>query len=126
MAAAEKVHTPVIQTGQVSQIVIGLMVVVGLIFAIAWMARNVLHIKPAVHGKFRILGGVNMGAREKVVLLEVGDTQLVLGVSPGRIQTLHVLDEPLPTEEKPTQEKLTFSRVLKHLNNNQGGGANAH
>jgi flagellar protein FliO/FliZ len=30
-----------------------------------------------------------------VVLLEVGRTQLLVGLAPGRVQTLHVLDEPV-------------------------------
>jgi flagellar protein FliO/FliZ len=36
-----------------------------------------------------------MGARERVVLIQAGETQLLLGVAPGRVQTLHVLDQPL-------------------------------
>jgi len=32
-------------------------------------------------------------------LLQVGEQQLLLGVAPGRVQTLHVLEQPL---EQPT------------------------
>ena len=40
-----------------------------------------------------------MGPRERVVLLQVGNAQLLLGVTPGRIQSLHVLDEPVSEYE---------------------------
>ncbi len=52
-----------------------------------------------------------MGPRERVVLVQVGKQQLLLGVAPGRIQTLHVLDEPVTDATSPTPsafvEKLT-------------------
>ncbi|MEQ1529988.1 MAG: flagellar biosynthetic protein FliO [Methylococcales bacterium] len=42
--------------------------------------------------KMRIVSGISLGMREKVLLLQVGKKQLVLGVTPGRIETLHVLE----------------------------------
>ncbi len=42
--------------------------------------------------KMRIVGGLSLGMREKVILLQVGKKQLVLGVTPGRIDALHVLE----------------------------------
>ena len=39
-----------------------------------------------------IKGGVQIGAKERVVWMQAGDTHLLLGVSPGRVQTLHVFD----------------------------------
>jgi flagellar protein FliO/FliZ len=57
--------------------------------------------------KMRVVGGLSLGIREKVILLQVGKKQLVLGVTPGRIDTLHVLegddclnkDEVLPSSK---------------------------
>ncbi|MCK5189606.1 MAG: flagellar biosynthetic protein FliO, partial [Methylococcales bacterium] len=43
-------------------------------------------------GKMTVLGGLSLGMREKVILLQVGKKQLILGVTPGRIETLHVLE----------------------------------
>ena len=39
----------------------------------------------------RVVGGVSVGTRERVVVLEVADTWLVVGVAPGQVQTLHTL-----------------------------------
>lgn len=101
---------PGLAGAQVLQMLIGLAVVLLLIGGLAWVLRNVLRVQPGVHGQMRVLGGLSLGARERVVLVEVGATQLVLGVSPGRVQTLHVLEEPL--REPPEREETGFARQL--------------
>lgn len=77
------------------QLTLGMLMVLGLIVGIAWLLKRTGRFQLAAGGGLRILGGLSMGARERVVLLQVGDTQLLVGVAPGRVQTLHVLDRPL-------------------------------
>ena len=86
---------PVI-VGSLWQLMLGLAVVLGAIAAAAWLLRRFGRVSSAIGGIIKIVGGVSMGPRERVVLLQVGNTQLLLGVTPGRIQSLHVLDEPVP------------------------------
>ena len=66
----------------------------------------------AAAGSLRVLGGLSMGTRERVVLIQVGETQLLLGVAPGRVQTLHVLEEPIPTSEASKPGKGNFAASL--------------
>jgi flagellar protein FliO/FliZ len=77
------------------QLTLGLLVVLGLIIVIAWLLKRTGRFQMAAGGGLRILGGLSMGSRERVVLIQAGNTQLLLGVAPGRVQTLHVLDQPL-------------------------------
>jgi len=77
------------------QLTLGMLLVLGLIVAIAWLLKRSGRFQMAAGGGLRILGGLSMGTRERVVLLQVGETQLLVGVAPGRLQTLHVLDKPL-------------------------------
>jgi flagellar protein FliO/FliZ len=77
------------------QLTLGLLAVLAAIALVAWLMRRVGRFQSGVGGAMRILGGLSMGARERVVLIQVGDTQLLLGVAPGRVQTLHVLPEPI-------------------------------
>ncbi|MEN8261158.1 MAG: flagellar biosynthetic protein FliO [Pseudomonadota bacterium] len=72
---------------------VGLMVVLAAIFACAWLVRKLGALPAGAAGALRVVGGISLGARERVVLLQAGKKQLILGVSPGRIQTLHVFDE---------------------------------
>lgn len=41
----------------------------------------------------KIIGGVALGPRERIVLLEVGNEWLVIGIVPGQIRTLHRLEK---------------------------------
>jgi flagellar protein FliO/FliZ len=48
-------------------------------------------------GRVNVLGGVSLGAREKAVLLTVEGRRLLVGVAPGQVSTLMVLDEEAET-----------------------------
>ncbi len=78
------------------QLTLGMLMVLALIVGLAWVLKRTGRFQMAAGGGLRILGGLSMGARERVVLLQVGEIQLLVGVAPGRVQTLHVLEQPLP------------------------------
>jgi flagellar protein FliO/FliZ len=90
----------------------GLLAVLALVLVLAWVLRYVMQVRPGAHGQLRIVGGLSMGPRERVVLVDVAGTQLLLGVSPGRIQTLHVLDEPVPETSRHAMAETPFARQL--------------
>ncbi len=77
------------------QLTLGMLLVLSLILAIAWLLKRSGRFQVGAGGGLRILGGLSMGSRERVVLIQAGETQLLLGVAPGRVQTLYVLDQPL-------------------------------
>jgi flagellar protein FliO/FliZ len=100
------------------QLTLGMLLVLGLILGIAWVLKRTGRFQMAAGGGLRILGGLSMGARERVVLLQVGETQLLVGVAPGRVQTLHVLDEPLAERRNLSAQSVPgfadqLSRMLK-------------
>ena len=86
-------------TGEMLRVVLGLALVLGLIVALAWGLRRLGGPGAGAGGRLRVLAGVAVGNRERVVLLQAGETQLLLGVAPGRVQTLHVLERPLEAVE---------------------------
>ena len=83
--------------GGLVKIGFGLLIVVALIVALSWGMRRMGGLVGVGAGALRILGGLSVGTRERVVLIQVGDQQLLLGVAPGSVKTLHVLEEPIPT-----------------------------
>ncbi|WP_297526434.1 flagellar biosynthetic protein FliO [Thiohalobacter sp.] len=105
--------------GQIVQLLLGLAAVMLLIFGMAWLLRRVTGQGALANGALRIVGGLSMGARERIVLVQVGDTQLLVGVAPGRVQTLHVLPEPLPVETAE-QGGAGFQRVLGQVLGGRG------
>ncbi len=98
--------------GNLLQLILGLAAVLLVIGAIAWATRRMGRFQSAAGGGLRILGGLSMGARERVVLVQVGSRQLLLGVAPGRVQTLHVLEENLG-ETAPGSEASGFAANLQ-------------
>lgn len=104
-------------TGSLLQTTLGLIAVLAIIGAAAWFVKRMGFAYTGISGRLKIIGGLSVGTREKVVLLQVGEEQLLLGVAPGQIRTLHVLQEPvLPVEgetEKPESFAARLQSVLK-------------
>ena len=82
-----------IGSGAVMETIAGLLVIVLLIFALGWLLRRFGGLSTAGKGGISVLGGVSLGPRERAVLLQVGKTRLLVGVAPGRVQTLHVITD---------------------------------
>jgi flagellar protein FliO/FliZ len=49
-----------------------------------------------------VIADIPLGQKERAVLLKVGQTQILVGVAPGQVNTLHVLTEPLDLTKTPT------------------------
>lgn len=115
-----------VNTGYMAQLVLGLIIVLICIVALAWIAKRFNRLQSTPDGSLRVLGGMSMGARERIVLVQVGAKQLLLGVAPGQINTLHVLDEPLdavtdasgPLQSRGFADKLSaaLTRTAKRQN----------
>lgn len=98
--------------GNLVQLTLGLLAVLLLLGGLAWLLRRSGRFNTGMHGALQVLGGVSMGTRERVVLLQVGKQQLLVGVAPGRIQTLYVLDEPIDVTESAMRPKAGFAQAL--------------
>jgi flagellar protein FliO/FliZ len=86
---------PVSGVAGVGQVTLALCVVLGAIFLCAWLARRMRNISSGRAGAMNVVAEVRLGPKERAVLLQVGATQLLVGVAPGRINALHVLAEPV-------------------------------
>ncbi len=113
-------QTGVLDIGSAIRLILGLFVVLFLIIASAWLFKRFGRWQGGYTDQLKIVGGLAVGARERIVLVQVGEQQLLIGIAPGNIRTLHVLDEPLPSVDlgsagKPIVEK--FAAVLKKQRN---------
>ena len=98
------------------QLLLSLLLVVGLILAVAWLARRLSRAQANRAGHMRLVGGLSLGTRERVMLIEAGGTHILLGVAPGRVQTLHVFAEPLETAAtEATNEVSPFAGRLQAI-----------
>ena len=84
-----------IPAGSVLQTLGGLALVIALILGVAWLMRRT----GAGSGSgqlLRIVASQSLGARERVVVVEVGATWLLLGVAPGRVTRVGEMPIPAP------------------------------
>ncbi len=101
----------------------GLILVVFLILTIAWLIRRVGGV-PMMGGQaMKVSAVLSIGTREKVVLVDVGDKQILLGVAPGRVTHLESFDEPVISQTATSAAQGDFSATIKNLlqKNNPGG-----
>jgi flagellar protein FliO/FliZ len=84
--------------GNFMQMAFGLLIVIGAILAMTWIIRRMGYVQARVSGAMKILGGISLGQRERVVLMQIGEQQVVVGITPGNIRTLLVLDKPISME----------------------------
>jgi flagellar protein FliO/FliZ len=77
---------------------LGLALVLALIFGCAWVARRFGLLQQAGSGRLvKVVSSAMVGQRERVVVVEVGSTWLVLGVAAGQVRALH----SMPAEALP-------------------------
>ena len=106
---------PGLPTATFIQAFLGLALIVGLLFGTAWFARKLSGGHNFGQGGLRVIGGVALGPRERLVLVEVGDNWLVIGIVPGQIRTLHTLPKGPPPEATAIASDKPFAQWLKHF-----------
>jgi flagellar protein FliO/FliZ len=74
-------------------VLLSLVLILGGFVAVAWFARRHLP-GMAAQGAVKVVGTTAVGARERVVVVEVDDTWLLLGVGGGNVRLLHTLPKP--------------------------------
>jgi flagellar protein FliO/FliZ len=90
-AHANEPSTAGIPAGTYLQATLALLLIIGLLFGVTWAARKVSGGKMFGQGNMRVISGIALGPRERIVLIEVDDQWLVIGIVPGQIRTLHSL-----------------------------------
>jgi flagellar protein FliO/FliZ len=81
------------------QVLFGLAIVLALMAGAAWLLRRFGLSRISTPGSIRIVGGVNVGTRERVMVVEVADQWIVVGVAPGRVSALATMAR----QEAPAQ-----------------------
>jgi flagellar protein FliO/FliZ len=98
------------------QMVFGLLLVLGLLLGTLWLLKRISQPRGHVAGLLRVVAGVAVGSRERVVILELGNSWLVLGVAPGQVSTL----AEIPRQEIPagTTPKDFVGQLAERLRKN--------
>lgn len=101
--------------GSLLQVFIGLVAVLLLIAATAWVAKRFGVTRGGASNVLNVISSASVGARERVVVVEVGESWLVVGVAPGSVNALMTLPRG---EIQPTSAhslNTSFAAGLQHL-----------
>ena len=91
---------------------LGLVIVIIVILAILVKRLNP-HIPS--QDEFKVVRTIALGARERLLVIEIDNKQHLLGVTPQNINYLYELEKPLAAKEMPVLAK-SFSQLLNPNN----------
>jgi flagellar protein FliO/FliZ len=75
-------------TGSLLQTLFALIVVLGVLGALAWFLKRYGPKAMGGNANLRVVGSLNLGGRERLLVVEIGNQWIVVGASPGRVNAL--------------------------------------
>ena len=93
------------------QVIGSFVVVILLLVGVLVLLRRFNGVSSQMSGNMRVVSSVGVGQRERVVLLQVGEEQILVGVGPGNVRKIHAFDEPVVEPSASTTP--SFSDVWK-------------
>ena len=112
--AENQIDTPGVPGSALLQMLLGLAAIIGVLFAGAYLLRKLNGGRPFGNtGPLRMVGGLMLGPRERIVLIEIEDTWIVVGVVPGQIKTLY--SQPKGELPVPANSERAFGQWLKQV-----------
>ena len=115
-ALAQAAGAPLPEAGTgLLQVAYGLGVVIAALIGALWLLKRVSAPRGAAAGALRVIAGAAVGARERVVLVEIGETWLVVGVAPGQVSALHELPRGQLAPPGPAPAGRDFGAWLKQV-----------
>lgn len=97
---------------QLASLVGGLALILVLIYGLSWFVKRFSQGGFLHNPTIKIVSAMPLGTRERLMLVDVGGKQLLLGVTATQINTLHVFDEPVVQAEKTQPVASDFSQKL--------------
>lgn len=97
------------------RVIFGLALVIAAILAAAWLARRTGLAQRGGGRLLRHVASLPLGARQSIVVVEVENTWLVVGVGPNQLTTLHTLPAGQSPEEAPAPAAAFAARLGQAL-----------
>ena len=109
-------QTAVLDTGNLVQMLLALVVVVILIIGLSFAVRKFNMFTAGSSSHIRVVGGLALSNKDRLLLVQVGDEQLLISASPGRVQKVHEMQTPVVIEAAGDGKAATgqnFSSLLQ-------------
>ncbi|WP_445372978.1 flagellar biosynthetic protein FliO [Methylomonas sp. HW2-6] len=114
LPTAPKAGAKLVTSADVAQWVLALLLVLALFLSLAWALKKTGGLGFTGKNKLAVLAGLSLGLREKLILVRVGEKELLLGVSSGRIDKLLELEgeQRLFADQSDPQSVSPFAKKL--------------
>lgn len=112
--AASAAATPSVSSSLL-QMFLALIGVLALLFACLWLLKKLTTQRGVAAGLLRVVAATAVGTRERVVIVEIGSTWLVLGVAPGQVSALAEIPRQPMTEPSPETKVASVPQWLQQL-----------
>ena len=93
------------------QVIGSFVVVILLLIGVLVLLRRFNGVSSQMSGNMRVISSVGVGQRERVVLVQVGEEQILVGVGPGNVRKIQAFNEPVVEPSASTTP--SFSDVWK-------------
>ena len=114
--AADEVGTTVpaspVSVPGLLQVIFALLLVLAAIGLIAWLVRRIVPGQGSASGLLKVVGGVMIGPRERLVLVEIDQTWLFLGVAANSVTLVHTMPRPAGVSAESAPQAGAFQRLL--------------
>lgn len=122
--SAEKEGAEVVRSGSAAQllsVLVALAAVIALILLLSWCVKKLGGGSGWLKSPhMRVVASMPLGTRERLLLVDVAGTQILLGVTPQTVRQLHVFDEPVVTLEASAERQDFAEKLLSVM---KSGGA---
>lgn len=117
-APAAAASLPQTGMGGIGQVTVALLIVLGLVFALAFLLKKMRAATGAGPNGIEVLAQTSLGAKERAVVIRVDGTRFLLGVAQGQVSLLQVMSSGVPTVPETSapaspQGKPNFAQLLR-------------
>jgi flagellar protein FliO/FliZ len=84
-----------LSVSSLAQLTFSLLAIVALIVAVSWALKRLKMAGPRGRGEIAVIDELALGPRERIVLLRVGESQVLVGVGAGGVVGLTPLAAPI-------------------------------
>jgi flagellar protein FliO/FliZ len=111
-------HPAASTAGSLLQVTLSLALVLAAVFAAAWVVRRLSGFGRFGANAIQVVADAPLGTKERAVLVQVGEQQLLLGVTQSQVNLLHVLPQPISIAPPPAPggeqgNRPDFAAILK-------------
>jgi len=100
------------------QVLLGLALVMGLMAVAAWGLKRLQSLQLREEGIIKIIGTVNVAPQTRIIVVEIEDQWLVIGITPNRMDALATLKKGIPPQTAVMPEgsfsQSTFAEQVKN------------